>query len=140
MHQLLKETAVKFPPSPSRPWHLIFNSDEIVPGNVLSSDTSRKLQMRYVSFAEFGAVNLAKEHAWFVVFATRSNVAQSVVECFLLLVMKLKHDFLKKDSKHSSSKLLVMLCQFTCTSLHIADCILKIQMYLYTSCLLFMVV
>ena len=34
MHQLLKETAVKFPPSPSRPWHLIFYSDEIVPGNV----------------------------------------------------------------------------------------------------------
>ena len=78
MHQLLKETAVKFPPSPSRPWHLIFNSDEIVPGNVLSSDTSRKLQMRYVSFAEFGAVNLAKEHAWFVVFATRSNVVTKV--------------------------------------------------------------
>lgn len=78
MHQLLKETAVKFPPSPSRPWHLIFYSDEIVPGNVLSSDTSRKLQMCYVSFAEFGAVNLAKEHAWFVVFATRSNVVTKV--------------------------------------------------------------
>ena len=37
MHQLLKETAVEFPPSPSRSWSLIFYSDEIAPGNVLSS-------------------------------------------------------------------------------------------------------
>ena len=78
MHQLLKETAAKFPPSSSRPWSLIFYSDEIVPGNVLSADTSRKLQMCYVSFAEFGPVNLAKEHAWFVVFATRSSVVTRI--------------------------------------------------------------
>ena len=78
MHQLLKETAAKFPPSSSRPWSLIFYSDEIVPGNVLSSDTSRKLQMCYVSFAEFGPVNLAREHAWFVVFATRSSLVTRI--------------------------------------------------------------
>ena len=42
------------PSSPEAPWSLILYSDEIVPGNALSSDNKRKVWGVYFSFMEFG--------------------------------------------------------------------------------------
>ena len=78
MTKLIKTTMATSPCSPQEPWSLIFYSDEVVPGNVLSADTSRKVQCCYVSFLEFGPVALSKEEAWFAILACRSNVVSEV--------------------------------------------------------------
>ena len=61
------------PPSLERPWQLILYSDEVTPGNPLSTSNERKLQAVYFSFVEFGANALSKEESWFTVMAERST-------------------------------------------------------------------
>ncbi|CAK0843742.1 unnamed protein product [Prorocentrum cordatum] len=60
------------PSTPERPWSVILNSDEVTPGNPLSTSNERKLQVIYFSFAEFGANALSHEEAWFTIMAERS--------------------------------------------------------------------
>ena len=74
---LIKSTFVKTPPTVDSPWPLIYYSDEVVPGNVLSADVSRKVQCVYVSIMQFGPIALSKEEAWLCILAKRSShVAQ----------------------------------------------------------------
>lgn len=54
------------------PWGLIYYSDEIVPGQFLQTDSSRKIQAVYVSIKEFGALALSHEEAWLMLLAKRS--------------------------------------------------------------------
>ena len=71
---LLLMTALAMCPStPTNPWSLIAYSDEIVPGNQLSYDNTRKSQAVYYSFKEFGQA-LSDEEAWFTAVAVRSSV------------------------------------------------------------------
>ena len=60
------------PSTPERPWNIILYSDEVTPGNPLSTSNERKLQVIYFSFAEFGANALSHEEAWFTLMAERS--------------------------------------------------------------------
>ena len=60
------------PSTPERPWSIILYSDEVTPGNPLSTSNERKLQVIYFSFAEFGANALSHEEAWFTIMAERS--------------------------------------------------------------------
>ena len=77
MTSLIKKTFLKTPPSVESPWHLIYYSDEVVPGNVLSADVSRKVQCVYVSIMQFGPLALPREESWMCILAKRSSqVAQ----------------------------------------------------------------
>lgn len=78
MTTLLKTTMEKSPCSEDRPWGIIYYNDEVVPGNVLSADPSRKVQCVYLSFREFGPIVLSREEAWFAVLACRSSVVSEV--------------------------------------------------------------
>ena len=49
MTALIKATVEKYPCSADRPWGIIYYNDEVVPGNVLSADPSRKVQCVYLS-------------------------------------------------------------------------------------------
>ena len=69
MQELVARTLSQHPCTAQKPWRIIFYSDEVVPGNVLSADVSRKVQCVYISFMEFGAVALSKEEAWFCIMA-----------------------------------------------------------------------
>ena len=70
---LVNTSLEKHPCSHNNPWDLIYYTDEIVPGNPLSAETSRKIQTAYLSFKQFGAIALSKEEAWLVAFAKRSS-------------------------------------------------------------------
>ena len=71
---LVQKTAQEHPPSSSRPWRLIYYSDEVTPGNPLSAEVSRKIWTGYVSFLEFGPVILSRESAWVPIFAKRTSL------------------------------------------------------------------
>ena len=60
--------------SPEDPWSLIMYSDEVVPGNVLAPMPSRKCQVVYYSFLEFGFETLCHEDAWFCITVKRSKL------------------------------------------------------------------
>jgi len=61
------------PPTPEEPWHLVLYSDEVTPGNVLSTNNKRKFQAMYWSFLEFGTNALSREESWFTVLAEASS-------------------------------------------------------------------
>lgn len=70
---LVKQTLQLCPCSPEKPWELIYYSDEIVPGQFLQTDSSRKIQAVYVSIKEFGPITLSHEEAWLLLLAKRSS-------------------------------------------------------------------
>ena len=73
----IKSTFLKAPPTLDSPWHLIYYSDKVVPGNVLSADVSRKVQSVFASIMQFGPIALSKEESWLCILAKRpSHVAQ----------------------------------------------------------------
>lgn len=78
MCQLIKNTMLKKPCSAQSPWGICFYSDEVVPGNVLSADVSRKIQCVYISFMEYGAVALSKEASWTCIMACRSSFVNDI--------------------------------------------------------------
>ena len=61
--QMLQATYKRKPSTPGRPWSLILNFDEIIPGQILRQDNRRKTWCWYVSFLEFGSEYLAHEAA-----------------------------------------------------------------------------
>ena len=70
---LLKQTCRRAGCSAEAPLHLLYYNDEVVCGNPLAHDTTRKLQLVYGSVCEFGAHVLSKEESWFVTFCCRSS-------------------------------------------------------------------
>lgn len=69
---LVKKTLEACPCSPAKCWELIFYSDEIVPGQFLQTDSSRKIQAVYLSIKQFGGIALSQEQAWLLGLAKRS--------------------------------------------------------------------
>ena len=70
---LLKATCRRTGCSVEAPLNLLYYNDEVVCGNPLAHDTTRKLQLVYGSICEFGAHVLSKEESWFVMFCCRSS-------------------------------------------------------------------
>ena len=66
------------PPSLDAPWHLVLYSDEVTPGNPLSTANKRKFQAIYWSFLELGGHALSKEEAWFCVVAEYSTTVNAL--------------------------------------------------------------
>lgn len=75
---LLKKTCQKTGCTPDSPLHMLYYNDEVVCGNPLAHDTTRKLQLVYISFAEFGGHVLSKEESWLVLFCMRSSEVQNI--------------------------------------------------------------
>ena len=69
----MKKTLEVSPCTPNNCWELIFYSDEIVPGQFLQTDSSRKVQAVYVSIKQFGGIALSHEEAWLLGMAKRSS-------------------------------------------------------------------
>ena len=67
------------PPSAIRPGRIALYSDEVVPGNVLSHDNKRKMQVIYWSFIEMGGARLASEDFWMTLTVIRSSVVNDMV-------------------------------------------------------------
>ena len=86
---LLERCHQSSPSSYARPWHGIFYSDEVHPGNQLSS-TTRKTWAVYFSFKEFGQATLSKEDAWVTLLIKRStevsSLEASIGQCFKLIL------------------------------------------------------
>ena len=86
---LLERCHKSCPSSYAKPWHGIFYSDEVHPGNQLSS-TTRKTWAVYFSFREFGQSTLSKEDAWITLMIKRSTevsaLEASIGQCFKLIL------------------------------------------------------
>ena len=66
------------PCSPEHPWNLIIYSDEVTPGNVLSTSNKRKFQAVYFSWLELGQAALSHEECWWCIMVEMSSVVNSV--------------------------------------------------------------
>ena len=71
--ELVKKTLEVSPCTPNNCWELIFYSDEIVPGQFLQTDSSRKVQAVYVSIKQFGGIALSHEESWLLGMAKGSS-------------------------------------------------------------------
>jgi len=76
--KFFKEQLLKKPPSVDEPWRLILYSDEVTPGNPLSTANRRKFHAIYWSFLEFGMHALCHEEAWFCSVTEHSTVLSTV--------------------------------------------------------------
>ena len=64
--------------SPEHPWNLIIYSDEVTPGNVLSTHNKRKFQAVYFSLLELGQAALSHEECWWCIMVEMSLVVNTV--------------------------------------------------------------
>ena len=80
---LLERCHQSSPSSYARPWHGVFYSGEVHPGNQMSS-TTRKTWAVYFSFKEFGQATLSKEDAWRSTEV--SSLETSIGQCFKLIL------------------------------------------------------
>ena len=60
------------------PWHVVLYVDELVPGNVLRPDNSRKSYIWYWSFMEFES-HLRQEFVWLVAGVLRHSILNSYI-------------------------------------------------------------
>ena len=70
----LKKRLLQSPPSVEQPWRIVLYSDEVTPGNPLSTANRRKFHAVYWSFLELGPNALSHEQAWFCVMTEYSHV------------------------------------------------------------------
>ena len=78
LRKLLKRKFAVKPPTPEQPWQLVLYSDEVTPGNPLSTDNQRKFQAVYFSFLELGMAFLSHEESWWCVLIEYSKVVKTV--------------------------------------------------------------
>ena len=90
---LLRRTRARSPPTHVTPWSVVLYSDEVVPGNPISTDNRRKAQAIYWSIKEFGYDALANERCWFVLSAVRSATVQNMDGGMSYLTRELLHSF-----------------------------------------------
>ena len=77
--RLLVQKHRERPSSAHQPWTLVFYTDEVIPGNVLAIQTTRKLQAIYFSFLELGSAALSREDSWITVCVCRSNIVNKAM-------------------------------------------------------------
>ena len=77
-HHLLKKTCHEHQCSLDHPLQLLYYNDEVVCGNPLANETTRKLQLCYISFGQFGGHVLSQEQSWLVIFCMRSSEVSSI--------------------------------------------------------------
>jgi hypothetical protein len=91
-------------PSPERPWTLVLYADEVVPGDVMSSENRRKIWVVYASFLEFGLAALSREESWFTIMCERTSIVSSLsagISQVMRYIVKLFFGLKVHDFKHS---------------------------------------
>lgn len=76
--RVVRQALVAHPPSPARPWRLIFYEDGIDPSDGLSKNHSRKSGVFYWAFAEYGAKALCYEQLWGCITVARYSEHQAI--------------------------------------------------------------
>ena len=76
--KLIKGKLLEKPATIDAPWTIILYSDEVTPGNPLSTNNLRKFQAVYWSFLELGISALSREESWFCVTTEYSTTANSL--------------------------------------------------------------
>lgn len=74
-HEFFNKKHSQCPSSTDKPWHLVLYADEVVPGNPLAHDNTRKMWVFYGSFLQFGSVELSREELWLTLCAKRTSGA-----------------------------------------------------------------
>ena len=69
----LQQQLLQKPPTVDSPWNLVLYSDEVTPGNPLSTNNKRKFHAIYWSFLELGANALSREESWFCIVSEYST-------------------------------------------------------------------
>ena len=65
------------PPTPEEPWQFAMYADEVVPGDLLATDNTRKSMILYWTFLQFGTL-MSRDHCWFYLGSIRSKVLKKV--------------------------------------------------------------
>ena len=78
LHSLMMARHSAHPSSREGPWGLALYCDEVVPGNPLSHDNTRKVWVFYGSFVEFGFTELSREQLWLTLCVIRTSVIPSI--------------------------------------------------------------
>ena len=73
------EALALHPNTKDAPWHLVFYTDEITPGNILRPDNKRKMVVIHVSFLELGQDFLQDEEAWLCIGVIRTSIAKKLL-------------------------------------------------------------
>ena len=73
----MKSAFVSEPSTPIKPWRLCLYADEVVPGNQLAANNSRKVWVLYFSFLECHP-HLSNENAWWPIVAEPSATLKQV--------------------------------------------------------------
>ena len=76
--RLVADTLAKRPSSRADPWRICAYTDEVVPGNLLALNHSRKIHVLYWTFLDFGMDILSREEAWIFGGCIRSNIASGI--------------------------------------------------------------
>lgn len=62
----------------AQPWRLVFNLDEVTPGNIAAPTNYRKFVAFYFTFAEFGAQLIRNQDFWFQTAILRSSIVKEI--------------------------------------------------------------
>ena len=77
------------PCSPAKPWRAAIYNDEVSPGNQLKGQNTRKLQVWYVAFLEYGKDNLWGQELWATIPVVRSQLLKKVPGGLSLVTVEL---------------------------------------------------
>jgi hypothetical protein len=99
MSGLIERTLATYPCSPLDPWGMVLYCDEVVPGNVMRSENTKKLMAVYWSILEFGAASLCKESNWFTAsIATTTDLGKVATGVTQLIAELLTRTFTGAES------------------------------------------
>ena len=76
--KFFQERHAQSPSSPTRPWQAAIYNDEVSPGNQLKGQNTRKLQVWYISFMQYGKEHLWREELWIPALVIRSMKVKKV--------------------------------------------------------------
>ena len=107
--ELLKRSHAVIPSTIEAPWKLLLYCDEVIPGNQLAYNTSRKFWAWYWSILELGTSALADEVAWFEVLFIRQTVLKQIYGGLSSLFCTILRCFFSRDSHNLSTTGITLL-------------------------------
>ena len=92
---LLRDTLAAHPSSPGSLWNLIFYQDGVDPSDGLSNNHSRKSNVFYWTFLEFGMHCLSHEECWFTISLVRSTSIANIEGQLSQLTLRIMQTFVQ---------------------------------------------
>ena len=119
---MLKDIWERNPATALTPLGLCIYGDEIIPGNVLRLDYSRKMFLMFISITALGPTILKSTDAWIPFFAIRSNILKDVIGGFSLCLRLLLRRLLL-DEKVGENGVVVSLDEDQSTHVALHFCV-----------------